>query len=1734
MRPLSLFPLLLCLAAAGPARAADGNRLVYLDSNDPYYVSREFPKLATPQWVGEADVEAVAVLAIDDMRGHEKWEAYLRPILERLKRIGGRAPVSIMTCQIDPADPHLQRWLAEGVSLETHTIDHPCPLLAGGDLAKAKSTYDRCIELLASVPGNRPVAFRVPCCDSMNSPSPRFYAEIFNRTTPQGRFLAIDSSVMQVFTANDAALPRELVQDADGRERFRKFVPADRSFVNTVDDYCYPYSIGRLCWEFPCVMPSDWDAQFLQKPNNPRTVADLQAAIDATVIKQGTFNLIFHPHGWIRNDQIVALIDHALAKHGGKIKFLNFREALERIEKNLLAGQSLRAADGGDNGVRLIDLNQDGYVDVVIGNEKLRQTRVWSPQARTWKVTEFPVQLVEIAKDGRRQDTGARFGVVDPAGRPMVLVRNERTSGAWRYDGEKWVADASLLAGLELDGKPVLTNRQGKDRGVRLRDLDRDGRCELLVGNDSQNAVFAYDARARAWRPLPCKLPAGTAIVDAQGRDAGLRFVDVDEDAYDDVVFSNERSYSLDLFRSLAEGWSRRVLAGRAGQDGGLPMIARDGTNNGVWFHSGHMWAQNETTDRMKNVVDRRALADLLKDVEPEAKSPQASLRSLRLRPGFTAELVASEPLIEDPVAFDWGPDGKLWVAEMHDYPEGLADQRHGADGKGGRGKPGGRVKFLEDTDGDGRYDRATLFLDGLNFPNGVMAWGKGVLVTAAPEILYAEDTDGDGRADLRRALFKGFGEGNQQHRVNGLRLGLDNWIYCANGDSGGTIVSLKTGKEAAITFQDFRIRPDDGALETQIGESQFIRERDDWGNWFGSQNSDPMFQFVLDSKYLGRNLHVTTPPGRIDVSDAPGAAPVFPASRTLPRFNDFNTANRFTSACSAIVYRDDLLGEALAGNAFVCEPVHNLVHREVMRREGVTFHSRRAADEQQSEFLASSDNWFRPVMVRTGPDGALWVADMYRAVIEHPEYIPKDWQKRLDLRAGDTMGRIYRVYPVGRKPRPIPRLDKLDAAGLVAALDNPSGAARDMVQQLLVARQNRASAPLLKKAAGDSPRATARLQALCALDGLHALDVPTLIAGLKDREPGVRRHAARLSEPLLAKSPELANAVLKLAADDDPFVRLQVAYSLGAWPDDRAGAALGEILLGDAGDRYISAAALSSVSERHLDAALATVLGPVDRRLTRPLPKDSLAKLVVVAAAYKNEPALAKILDRVSQSKNGAFETWQTATLAELLDLLGRHNQSLVKLRDEASGELRNAIDRLSPLFDAARRVVADPASGDDQRLAMLPLLAKAPANQQADVDLLASLLVPSSSTRLQSAAIAALSRVDDDRAAKLMLANWSSYAPTTRGDVLDALMRQTTATKDLLAGIAAGRIALADLDASHRQRLLDEGDDGNRKLAARLLGSAGDSNRQAVIDEFRAAVSTGPNAAGGVRKGDPKQGAAVFKKRCAVCHRLDDVGTPVGPDLAALSDKSPDYLLVAILDPNRAVESKFVSYSAQTKSGLIHTGIMTEGSGNSITLMGQEGKQTTILRADLDALASSGKSLMPEGLEKDVSHQEVADLLAYLAGTKAPRRVFDGNEPKLIEPEGFRGEFWLLASNSEIYGSTLVFEPLYRNLGFWSSENDHAVWTMNVTKAGRYIVRLDCACPPESAGNAYVLSIDDVTLSGKVPSTGNWDTYRQISVGTVTLKPGRKQLALRPAGKINGNLMDLKSVRVTPVETD
>ncbi len=1758
-------------SAATPAKPRDANRLAYLDENNPWYPHRDFPKLITPQWVGEEGVVCVVILAIDDMREPAKYEAFLRPILDRLKKIDGRAPVSIMTCNVKPDDPQLASWLSEGLSFEVHTIDHPCPLLQGGDIAKSKSTYDRCVDLLNEIPGNKPVAFRMPCCDSLNTVSPRFYSEIFNKTTEKGNYLAISSSVFNLFTSNDPDIPRELVIDADGRDKFRKYIPRGlvregatfNTFVNYIEDYPYPYVISRLCWEFPCVIPSDWSAQHLQKPNNPDTVSDLKAALDITVIKQGVYNLVFHPHNWIKAEQIVELIDHAVAKHGNKVKFLTFREAYERLNRNVTEGIRLRNAsganatvgrdptaslryklppnvasktrDGRDAGLRFVDIDEDGYDDIVFSNAE-----------------RFGVYLFNDMQTGWSR-------VVLEGTRPIVAGLGHRRE-------ERWSEPQPPTAGLP--------NRAGDLRSAERR--GQETRAELGHAPEASGRDHP-EGRCPPAGVVPSKQPNPTP--------PGPPFLRGGKGS----LPANDPANSLTL----------------------PPIVRADGTDNGFFVHSRHLFWQNEDTAKLPDLVDRRSFNEILAqapDLQPRAKSPEAALKSMHLRPGFKIELMAAEPLVLDPISFAFGPDGKLWVVEMGDYPLGVKEgEKLGAQPpaitprernavsalppfvRGGRGgnfetppalsgslapeskkneshgaiklktvqkealdetppapplrrggdnerqlvkgevatdasllKGGGQIRCLEDTDGDGRFDKATIFLE-VPYPTGVLPWRKGALVIAAPNVFYAEDTDGDGKADKRDILYTGFIEGNQQHRANGLVLGLDNWIYIANGDSGGTIESKKTGKKVNINGRDLRIRPDTGDLDAVTGQTQFGRSQDDCGNWFGCNNSNPMYQFVLDDAYQRRNPHYAGISPRIDVPEEAGHAPVYPKSQLLERFNDYHTANRFTSACSAMIYRDELFGPHFVGNAFICEPVHNLVHREVVSPKGVTFTSKRAPDEQESEFLASTDNWFRPTTVKTGPDGALWIADMYRHVIEHPQWIPDTWQKKLDLRAGHDKGRIYRVYPVDKKPRKIPRLDRLDTAGLIAALASPSGWQRDVAQQLLLERKDERAIALLEKQVTGNANAFGRLHALATLAGFGPVRDAILLEALEDKHPGVRRHAVHLVAIMRVEwSRNLFAALKKLCSDADAQVQLQLAYTLGEFDEPEAAVLLG-VQLATSDDPFIRSALLSSLNKKNIGRALASVLqygGESSRN------QDMIGDLFDLAAAFGDDQAVATLVEHIVHGERKPAN-WKFLAFSRLLDSLARQNQSLEdKLKRANPANAEELMNDVGRLFFAARQITGGPRSSLDERTAAIPLLGREPANQASDLDVLESLLTPQTPAPVLDAALSALGRLNHDRVAEMLLARWNRLTPASRSLALDILMSRAAWIKQLIAAVDDKIVARTEFDAARRQRLLDHRSAEIRQKAAAAFATTVNADRERVIDQYRPALDL---------PADRARGAQLFTKTCAQCHKLAGAGHDVGPDLGAVSDKSPEAILVAVLDPNRAVESRYLTYVAATNAGMTYSGLLASETGNSITLRGPEGKEQVILRTDLDELVSTSKSTMPEGLEKDLSPQDLADIIAHVRSNipSPKRKEFAGNEPVTITPAA-DGTLTLPATSCEIYGSTLIYEPQYKNLGFWSSLDDRAAWTIELPQAGKYAVEFDWSCDASvaAARNPWTLDFAGANIGGRVASTGNWETFRQVKVGEITLPAGKQRLVLRPAVKPQGALLDLRAIRLVPVK--
>jgi putative membrane-bound dehydrogenase-like protein len=1678
--------LLVCflLLTAKNISAQDANRLTYLDSFlDPYYVSGDFPKLTTPQWVGEAGVEAVVVLAIDDMRDTARYEAFLRPILQRLKKIDGRAPVSIMTNSVNPSDPLLAKWLKEGLSIDIHTINHPCPCLQKSDLPQAKRTYHECVDLMAAIPGNRPVAFRMPCCDSLNTPSPRFWVEIFNKTSAKGNFLSLDSSVFNVITPRDQTLPANWVSRADGKARFRHYIPF-KSFVNTIDDYPYPYLIGRSCWEFPCVVPSDWAAQHVQRSNNPETVRDMKIALDVTVKKQGVYNLVFHPHGWIRNDQVIEIINHAVEKYGNKVKFLTFREAADRLQKSLLSGQPLRAADGSENGIRMIDLNQDGYLDVVIANDTTQLTRIWSVSKKAWVTTSFPASL---------RAGSTRFGILDK--QVIALQLTSTTRAAWRWTGTDWQASNQLTRGLQ----DLQTTAAGKDRGVRLRDADGDGQCELVVANQQHQAVYRWSKDH--WVPAAIAWPKGAAIVDDQGRDAGLRFIDIDQDGFDDLLFSNQDRYSLHLWQpQQAAGWSIKALdASRADADE-VPIISRLGTNNGAWFHSDHLWIQNEDTARLPDLVDRRSYQQLLQplhgDMPPPKTAPQ-SLKTMRVPAGLKIELVASEPLVTDPIAFDWGIDGSLWVVEMGDYPLG----------PDGKGSSGGQVKQLLDTNGDGRYDRSVLFMDKVNFPTGIKAWNNGVLVTAAPDLFFAADTNGDGKADQVEVLFSGFQEGNQQHRFNGLRWGLDNWLHLANGDSGGTIKSLQTGKTLDINGRDLRIDPETGAMEALSGQTQFGRNRDDWGNWFGGNNSNPMWHYIIEDYVLRRNPHVPAPPVRKHVSEQPGAAQVFPTSRTLTRFNDLDRANRFTSACSPIVYRDQYL-EQLVGQAFICEPVHNLIHREIMRPDGPSFSSRRLGSESNSEFLVSSDNWFRPTMIRTGPDGALWIADMYRLVIEHPKWIPQSWQQRLDLRSGADRGRIYRITRADDQ-RPASAAHQLKGqttAQWIEKLKSSNGWQRDTAQQQLIAQNDPKTVKPLQEVAQSGQHPLGRLHALCTLDGMARLDAATLTVALRDAHPGVRRHAVRLASQFSTAS--LEKTLLQLATGEkDATVQLQIAITLGHFDSEAAGEALGQFANRHVLDNYRYAAALSSIHTKNLAHVMQGALSG-----TKQANGKLLEHLLVISAGLGNREVVSSLVTR--WTAQAPFQPWQIRAVGSTLKNLRQRQKGSPQL---LSPQARSGIERM---IQSVQKTIMNPSLAVDQRQDMVRLLAYGKQDRDKTAAILKRLLSPQYPPELQTAAIAAVLQFHDDGAQRL-LQRWPSTTPSLRVQMINSMLLETRHVEHLLRSLQQGLVSTSDLDARQRQRLVQHSDKSVASRAATILKISPQSDRLKVVQSHQPVFAL---------KGDVNRGRTLYRKHCANCHRLEGVGVVVGPDLAALKVRSPQALLTAILDPNQAVEAKYLEFIAVTIDGRQHAGILSRETTADLTLQAQQGKQFVILRKNIDVLRTSGKSLMPVGVEKDLSHQNLADIIHYLQIQGPPPKTFPGNKPQVVRPAKPSGHLLLTTTTCRIYGNEIRLETRYGNLGFWSGAQDRAEWTVEIPQAGSYEVWLDFACPQPTSGNPFVLTAGSQQLRGTVSATESWDHYQKKMIGKVSLLSGANDILFRADGAPKGYLLDLRSIQLTP----
>ena len=977
------------------------------------------------------------------------------------------------------------------------------------------------------------------------------------------------------------------------------------------------------------------------------------------------------------------------------------------------------------------------------------------------------------------------------------------------------------------------------------------------------------------------------------------------------------------------------------------------------------------------------------------------SLETFRQARGFELELVAAEPLVADPVAACFDEYGRMYVAEMHGYP--FSQEPTQLNPAGGGKKDAGIIRLLEDTNGDGRMDRSVVFADQISWPTSVVSYNGGVFVIAPQYLYYFKDSDGDLQADVREVILSGFGRGNVQSMSNGLHWGLDNKVYFASGRNPKEL--RHRGQPLEVTGgMDLRFDPATEVFEPVTGGLQYGHSMDAWGTRFVCSNSNHIQQVVYPQYYLDRNPYFAASDPIRSIAEDGASARVFRISPPEPwriirqkwraadkgyelvvnadggwEFLPLDPSKPkgavpteypvgfFTSASGVTIYRGNAYPAEYRGNAFVGDVGGNLVHRKRLDSSGVIYRAERADPEE--EFVRSTDNWFRPVNFVNAPDGTLWILDMYRETIEHPHSIPEEIKQHLDLTSGFNRGRIYRmVSPEMIRTRPL-RLGDMDCDQLVAQLESDNGWNRTTAQRLLFERQDRQAVSGLIQLLTSSKNPFGRLHALYTLQGLGALEPDHIREGLRDEHPRVRAQSVVLSESWLRRSAELKDDLLSLCDDDSEHVRFRLALALGEMADPSGIDGLARMAAAPRNGKVIQTALFTSMGDSAGQVAVALIGDPMF--LDQPHAVEIVKRLASMIGANSDPGQSRRLL--VALTEGSVPMRIEQATIAGLGEGLVQRGSTFSALLATGtdSSFLRN---RIESLFKRA----ADVALEDTQLLATREIAVGLLAYATLDFiePILPVVLSPRVPQSLQRAAVYALGKHDSEAIPGMLLESWSGFSPVVRRAVVDVISTRPAGIQELLAAIEAGKVHRAEIELDNKQTLLRHPDEEIRARSQQILGADVSTDRARVVTEFQEVLEL---------DSDVNRGLAVFKQRCAVCHRAGDIGHQVAPDLASVKNKSTADLLIAILDPNREAQPTFNVYTAVTEDGRLFTGVIASESANSITLRRAEAKEDVLLRNRIEELSSTGLSLMPEGLEKELSRQDLADVIAFVKSISA-----------------------------------------------------------------------------------------------------------------------------------------------------
>jgi putative membrane-bound dehydrogenase-like protein len=1017
-----------------------------------------------------------------------------------------------------------------------------------------------------------------------------------------------------------------------------------------------------------------------------------------------------------------------------------------------------------------------------------------------------------------------------------------------------------------------------------------------------------------------------------------------------------------------------------------------------------------------------------LKYPEGGPVTPEKAAAKVITHPEFEVKVIASEPLLEKAISMDWDPSGKVWVAETPEYPGGRTINKNDRPIapvflKNPGQTPAGdkedrpardRISWLEDTNGDGVMDKKHVFADGLELVTSLVFHKDGVIVAQAPEILWLRDKNGDGVCDMvegseKITLFTGFGNFDTHAVINNFRWGMDGWVYGAVGYSAGSPKSLDGKKDfGRITAGVIRFRPDGSAIEQYAAGTC-----NTWGFDFA-----PDGEVFYTTATCGEHfLHVVMPEKALAKASvggirssfvAPDHQKIFPAVKhTRPAYVQIDWVGYFTAAAGCCIYNGGAWPERYNGSHFTSETTMSLVHNELLTPKGVTYVASKEAGREETEFVASTDLWFRPVHERIGPDGALYIVDFYNQAAIHndtrgPAHGARNAATRPDR--DHHFGRIWKVQHKQAKTLPAWKFDSKNAAGLVALLDHPNGWVRMTAHRLLSEQPAEFSRAALSQAVAAGKPSLSRMHAMWVLNNVGALDQKDLVLALNDADPVLRKNAlkvvAEASSGSRPASGPVGPAVQASIRSTEPRVQINALLAMASMEATPAIAAEIVALWPELKDKHLQSAALgvaannpsmfvSAAFQAKDPAFLADFVGHAVRILAN---KGDASQVAQVISLLSKQPASADAL------KQSALETLAGALKADVVpawnaDLQAALGAMLKSTRPGLPGSVLPLVarwdktgamsDALKPVISQLRTSLADASLADDQRAQVAINLLGVRRLDTGIIPSVGALLGGNGSTGLQRRVIDALGVTPEPAVGEQLVSAFSRVSGELQEPLFGAVLKRGDWSMRMVQALADKTIGLQQVGPAFQHRLRTHAD---KAVAAKAnetidgLKGPEQKEKEALIARLVPEVE---------KVGNVENGKKLYTANCAGCHVFKNEGRNLAPNLTGMGAHGAADLLVHIVDPNRLVEPNFVAVSIETKDELTYNGVI-DRENNAEVLIRDASGDNTIRKDNIKSRTNTGRSLMPEGFEQ-LGAEGLRDLLTYICADENRFRILD-----------------------------------------------------------------------------------------------------------------------------------------------